>query len=133
MKYGPPRIHLCVSSSMPNLMGRCHSISRRLLTRRIWGWRLRVADFFVRFFSLLGAPFARALVKLGFACRFFVALLRHSPTSFLRFNLILREIWFSGVLSVLIIVVSGLFVGMVLALQGYETLVRFGASSSLGV
>lgn len=92
-----------------------------------------MADFLIRFFSRLGAPFARSLVKLGFACRFFVALLRHSPTSFLRFNLTLREIWFAGVLSVLIIVVSGLFVGMVLALQGYETLVRFGASSSLGV
>ncbi len=92
-----------------------------------------MADFLIRFFSRVGAPFARALIKLGFACRFFVALLRHSPTSFLRFGLTLREIWFSGVLSVLIIVVSGLFVGMVLALQGYDTLQRFGASSSLGV
>ncbi|MDR3412512.1 MAG: lipid asymmetry maintenance ABC transporter permease subunit MlaE [Formivibrio sp.] len=90
-------------------------------------------NFLIRFFSRLGAPFSRSLVKLGFAARFFVALLRHSPTSFLRFNLTLREIWFSGVLSVLIIVVSGLFVGMVLALQGYDTLERFGASSSLGV
>lgn len=45
----------------------------------------------------------------------------------------MREIWFAGVLSVLIIVVSGLFIGMVLALQGYDTLSRFGASSALGV
>jgi phospholipid/cholesterol/gamma-HCH transport system permease protein len=37
------------------------------------------------------------------------------------------------VLSLVIILVSGLFVGMVLALQGYETLQRFGASESLGV
>jgi phospholipid/cholesterol/gamma-HCH transport system permease protein len=37
------------------------------------------------------------------------------------------------VLSLIIILVSGLFVGMVLALQGYETLQRFGASESLGV
>ena len=36
-------------------------------------------------------------------------------------------------LSLIIILVSGLFVGMVLALQGYETLQRFGASESLGV
>jgi phospholipid/cholesterol/gamma-HCH transport system permease protein len=37
------------------------------------------------------------------------------------------------VLSLIIILVSGLFVGMVLALQGYDTLVRFGSSEALGV
>jgi phospholipid/cholesterol/gamma-HCH transport system permease protein len=36
-------------------------------------------------------------------------------------------------LSVLIILISGLFVGMVLGLQGYNTLVDFGAEESLGV
>ena len=87
---------------------------------------------FVAFFSWLGHPFSNALIRLGFASRFLVALLRHSPMAFIRFRLTIREIWFSGVLSVLIIGVSGLFIGMVLALQGYDTLVRFGASSSLG-
>ncbi|MBM3115949.1 lipid asymmetry maintenance ABC transporter permease subunit MlaE [Jeongeupia naejangsanensis] len=81
----------------------------------------------------LGAPVTNALIKLGFACRFLVSVLKVSPFALCRFSLTMREIWFAGVLSVLIIVVSGLFVGMVLALQGYETLVRFGASSSLGV
>jgi phospholipid/cholesterol/gamma-HCH transport system permease protein len=38
-----------------------------------------------------------------------------------------------GVNSLLIIVVSGTFVGMVLGLQGYNTLVDFGAEESLGV
>ena len=37
-------------------------------------------------------------------------------------TLTLREIYFSGVLSLVIILVSGLFVGMVLALQGYDVL-----------
>jgi phospholipid/cholesterol/gamma-HCH transport system permease protein len=37
------------------------------------------------------------------------------------------------VLSLIIILVSGLFVGMVLGLQGYDTLVRYGSSSALGV
>ncbi|WP_432722455.1 lipid asymmetry maintenance ABC transporter permease subunit MlaE [Jeongeupia wiesaeckerbachi] len=81
----------------------------------------------------LGAPVTNALIKLGFACRFLLSVLKASPFALSRFSLTMREIWFAGVLSVLIIVVSGLFVGMVLALQGYETLVRFGASSSLGV
>lgn len=83
--------------------------------------------------SRLGQPVTNTLIKLGFAARFQLAILRHSATALLRPQLTLREIWFAGVLSVLIIVVSGLFVGMVLALQGYDTLQRFGAASSLGI
>jgi phospholipid/cholesterol/gamma-HCH transport system permease protein len=41
--------------------------------------------------------------------------------------------YFSGVQSLIIIIVSGLFVGMVLGLQGYDTLVRYGSSEALGV
>ena len=52
---------------------------------------------------------------------------------FARLRLTLREIYFSGVLSLVIILVSGLFVGMVLALQGYDVLQRYGAAESLGV
>src|SRR4029078_3150720 len=45
----------------------------------------------------------------------------------------IREIYFAGVLSLIIILVSGMFVGMVLALQGYETLQRYGSSEALGI
>ncbi len=83
--------------------------------------------------SALGRPLSNSIIKLGFAWRFMLAILRHSPTSLLRFQLTMREIWFAGVLSVLIIGVSGLFVGMVLALQGFDTLQRFGATESLGI
>ncbi|MEO5573815.1 MAG: lipid asymmetry maintenance ABC transporter permease subunit MlaE [Gammaproteobacteria bacterium] len=48
-------------------------------------------------------------------------------------GLIVQQLYSVGVLSLLIIVVSGLFVGMVLALQGYNTLVTFGAEKSLGI
>ena len=48
-------------------------------------------------------------------------------------SLTIREIYFAGVLSLVIILVSGLFVGMVLGLQGYDTLVRYGSSDALGV
>lgn len=71
--------------------------------------------------------------RLGFVTRFFWALLRHSGSSFRRLPLTLREIYFSGVLSLLIIVVSGLFVGLVLGLQGYETLQRYGSTEALGI
>jgi phospholipid/cholesterol/gamma-HCH transport system permease protein len=48
-------------------------------------------------------------------------------------RLLLAQMFNVGVLSVLIIGVSGLFVGMVLGLQGYYVLSQFGAAESLGV
>lgn len=70
---------------------------------------------------------------MGFAARFFVAIFLQSGTAFRRINLTLREVYFSGVLSLIIILVSGLFVGMVLGLQGYDTLQRYGSTEALGV
>jgi len=49
-----------------------------------------------------------------------------------RFDLVIRELYFTGVLSLIIILISGLFVGMVLGLQGYETLQKYGAESAIG-
>jgi len=46
--------------------------------------------------------------------------------------LLVRQLHFVGVYSLIIIVVSGTLIGMVLALQGYTVLVRFGAESALG-
>ena len=70
--------------------------------------------------------------RLGYASRFFMLTLLKSGTSMRRFGLIVREVYFTGVLSLIIIIVSGLFVGMVLGLQGYETLQRYGAESAVG-
>jgi len=82
----------------------------------------------------LGARIINTWVwRLGFAFRFLWFTLKESGASFRRFHLTIREIYFTGVLSLIIILVSGLFVGMVLALQGYDTLVRFGSSEVLGV
>jgi phospholipid/cholesterol/gamma-HCH transport system permease protein len=81
----------------------------------------------------LGARATGAIWRLGFASRFFWLILRHSGTAFRRFHLTIREVYFAGVLSLVIILVSGLFVGMVLGLQGYDTLVRYGSSEALGV
>jgi phospholipid/cholesterol/gamma-HCH transport system permease protein len=80
----------------------------------------------------LGAGTRKAVARLGFASRFFIAVLRHTPTAFLRLPLTLREIYFAGVLSLVIILMSGLFVGMVLGLQGYDILNRYGSSEALG-
>jgi len=56
----------------------------------------------------------------------------HVPTVKKGFPLLVQQIYAEGVLSLLIIIVSGLFIGMVVGLQGYHTLVKFGASQELG-
>jgi phospholipid/cholesterol/gamma-HCH transport system permease protein len=71
--------------------------------------------------------------RAGTMARFLWLVLASSGTSFSRFRLVMREVYFSGVLSLIIIIVSGLFVGMVLGLQGYETLQKYGATESIGV
>lgn len=59
--------------------------------------------------------------------------LKGLPSLATRPSLIIQQIYSVGVLSLIIIVVSGFFVGMVMGLQGYNTLVDFGAEESLGV
>lgn len=81
----------------------------------------------------LGRNVTNRLWRLGFATRFLVAILMYSGVALRRFHLTIREIYFTGVLSLIIILVSGLFVGMVLGLQGYDTLQRYGSSDALGV
>jgi phospholipid/cholesterol/gamma-HCH transport system permease protein len=70
--------------------------------------------------------------KLGAATRFTGYVLARSADSIRRPQLTLNEIYFTGTLSLIIIVVSGMFVGLVLGLQGYETLKRYGSSEALG-
>jgi phospholipid/cholesterol/gamma-HCH transport system permease protein len=81
----------------------------------------------------LGNRVTSRIWRLGFASRFLLATLLYSGTSFHRFFLTIREIYFTGVQSLIIILVSGLFVGMVLGLQGYDTLQRYGSSEALGI
>ena len=81
----------------------------------------------------LGGAVTGVVAQLGYVARFLVAVLWHTPAAFRRIHLTLREIYFSGVLSLVIILMSGLFVGMVLSLQGYETLKRYGADEQLGI
>jgi phospholipid/cholesterol/gamma-HCH transport system permease protein len=71
--------------------------------------------------------------RLGLATRFFIYSLTCSGESFRRFPLVIKEIYITGVLSLIIILVSALFVGMVLGLQGYNTLQKYGSSEAVGV
>lgn len=81
----------------------------------------------------LGSKGAGTFERLGRGSILLSHILAGTPGLFLRFSLVMQQIYSVGVLSLLIIVVSGLFVGMVLGLQGYNTLVDFGAEESLGV
>jgi len=71
--------------------------------------------------------------RFGSGARFFVYTLIYSGESFRRLHLTIREIYFTGVMSLIIILVSAFFVGMVLALQGYNTLQKYGSSDAIGV
>lgn len=71
--------------------------------------------------------------RLGRGHVFLFQVLMGLPSLLPRLRLVVQQLYSVGVLSLLIILVSGLFVGMVLGLQGYNTLVDFGAEESLGV
>ncbi len=70
--------------------------------------------------------------RLGSATRFMGIVVARSGTTFRRFQLLIDEVYFAGALSLIIIIVSGLFVGLVLGLQGYETLRRYGSAEAIG-
>ncbi len=85
-----------------------------------------------RLLETVGRHVREAIASVGFATRAFFNLLGVSPGAFRRPALISEQIHFIGNYSLVIIIVSGLFVGMVLGLQGYYTLNQYGAEQALG-
>lgn len=81
----------------------------------------------------LGRGGLGALERLGRAHLLLFAIVLGVGEILRRPRLLTAQIFNIGVLSLLIISVSGLFVGMVLGLQGYYVLAQFGAAQSLGV
>jgi phospholipid/cholesterol/gamma-HCH transport system permease protein len=86
----------------------------------------------------------RLLLDIGFTIKgflepfgssqlFLMRIITDLPYSLKRPPLIIKQVYNAGVQSLVIIMLSGFFVGMVLALQGYNTLSRFGAEETLGV
>jgi phospholipid/cholesterol/gamma-HCH transport system permease protein len=72
------------------------------------------------------------LEVLGASQLFLLRVLAGVPRALLRPRLIVEQVHASGSQSLVIIMICGLFVGMVMGLQGYDSLVRFGAEDSLG-
>jgi len=73
-----------------------------------------------------------AVAKFGAVTLFFVRVLVQVPRALLRPSLVIYQVHNAGALSLVIIMTCGLFVGMVLGLQGYDLLARFGSESALG-
>ena len=83
-------------------------------------------------FQALGARTLNGLRGLGEAVLLMGRILRAAPEVVVRPRLLIEQIYTVGVLSLVIILVSALFVGMVLGLQGYYTLSDFGATEAVG-
>lgn len=87
----------------------------------------------IQLFTQLGVKTRNSFAKLGRGTFFLgqtaVGIVEVLP----RPRLLSKQLFSVGVLSFLIITISGMFVGMVLALQGYYTLSDFGAEEALGV
>jgi phospholipid/cholesterol/gamma-HCH transport system permease protein len=89
-------------------------------------------NWVLNFLAGIGRPLRESVESIGFATNAFFTLMRVSPGALRRPGLISEQIHFIGNYSLVIIVVSGLFVGMVLGLQGYITLTPYGAEQKLG-
>lgn len=81
----------------------------------------------------IGKKVRETVERVGAATRWFFNLMRMLPGAMRRPGLISEQIHFIGNYSLIIIAVSGLFVGMVLGLQGYYTLNKYGSEQALGL
>jgi len=81
----------------------------------------------------LGAATLHSFRRLGRATLFLLEVILSSGGLFVRPFLLVKQLYSVGVQTLVIIVVAGLFVGMVMALQSYYALVDFGAEDSVGV
>lgn len=83
--------------------------------------------------SDIGYSLRVRVADMGYATRFFWRLLKLAGPTFRRFSLVRDQIHFLGNYSLAIIAISGLFVGFVLALQGYNILQRYGSAEAVGL
>lgn len=80
----------------------------------------------------LGHSGVAFIISFGHAGRFLAGVLSGVPRPATGFPLLMKQLYSVGVLSLAIIVVSGLFIGMVLGLQGYTILSDFGSEAAIG-
>ena len=78
-------------------------------------------------------PLGGALARIGHVALFFGRVAGQAVPSLSHPRLLVAQVYNAGARSLIIVMLCGLFVGMVLGLQGYDLLQRFGSESSLGV
>lgn len=83
--------------------------------------------------AALGAWGLHQVERTGRFGKFAWMVTMKSPAAFKRFSVLLQQVYFLGNRSLLIIAVSGFFIGAVLGLQGYDILVTYGSEEALGV
>lgn len=83
--------------------------------------------------ATLGRGVLSGISRAGYATRMLLRLVLLGTTLLRRPRLLSKQVFFVGNYSLLIIAVSGLFVGFVLGLQGYYTLSRYGSEQALGL
>ena len=84
----------------------------------------------MNFVEKLGSNILNFIVNFGKSCLFLYQTIRSLSFPVQRPAFLVQQIYSIGVRSLIIIAIAGFFVGMVLALQWYSALVRFGAESS---
>ena len=94
---------------------------------------IRLADAAHAAFAALGRGVLDGVGRAGYGARMFARLLLEFFPLLRRPRLVTKQIHFLGNYSLVIIAVSGLFVGFVLGLQGYYTLNRYGSEQALGL
>lgn len=87
---------------------------------------------FMPFVQNLGKSGLQSLETIGKTTLFLIYSIIAKPNFAKNFRLLIPQLYMVGVLSLIIVTVSGIFVGMVLGLQGYTTLAKFGAEEALG-
>ena len=90
--------------------------------------RQMVFEWFVR----MGHAVVRSCRRLGMSGCFLLSVLWRWPRPLRALPLVVNQLFFIGVLSLLIVVMAGAFIGMVVSLQGFHTLQKFGAGQELG-
>ncbi len=92
----------------------------------------RISEYPIRFLNGLGKSFIRFLHELGVLASFTFrsgVLIFQYPFQGAK---VIQQTFFIGVKSITVILLVAIFTGMVLGLQGYHTLVKFGAEGLLG-
>ncbi|WP_319380035.1 lipid asymmetry maintenance ABC transporter permease subunit MlaE [Thiomicrorhabdus sp.] len=84
------------------------------------------------FIQSVGKNTLGVIASFGRGALFLLSLIPALPFAVLRFDLLVKQVYVAGVLSLPIILTAGLFVGMVLSLQAYNVLVDFNSEEAVG-